>query len=118
LHIAARYADGWNVPFVSPEQFAHKIEVLDQHCSDVGRAPGDIRRAVNVGLAFTEESLVQQFGNIADLVRGGVLSGSDDQIIDRIGQYVDAGADQVNLALRAPFDLASLEKFSAALQLA
>ena len=24
LRIAARYADGWNVPFVSPETFAHK----------------------------------------------------------------------------------------------
>ena len=118
LKIAARYADGWNVPFVTPEQFAHKNAVLDDHCAAVGREPGDVRRAVNVGLAFTEESLQQQFGAIADNVRGGVLSGSDEEIIDRIGQYVEAGADQVNLALRAPFDLESLEKFSAALHLA
>ncbi|MEZ5273844.1 MAG: TIGR03560 family F420-dependent LLM class oxidoreductase [Ilumatobacteraceae bacterium] len=118
LRIAARYADGWNVPFVTPEQFAHKNGVLDDHCAAVGRTPGDIRRAVNVGLAFTEESLQQQFGAIANNVRGGVLSGSDQEIIDRIGQYVDAGADQVNIALRAPFDLVSLEKFAAALHLA
>ena len=118
LRIAARYADGWNVPFVTPEQFAHKVEVLDGHCADAGRDPTEIRRAVNVGLAFSEESLVQQFGNIADFVRGGVLTGSDDEIIDRIGQYVDAGAEQVNIALRAPFDLDSLERFSAALGLA
>ena len=38
-------------------------------------------------------------------------------IVDRIGQYVAAGADQVNIALRAPSDLDSLERFSAALQL-
>lgn len=118
LRIAARYADGWNVPFVTPEQFAHKNGVLDDHCAAVGRTPGDIRRAVNVGLAFTEESLQQQFGAIANNVRGGVLSGSDQEIIDRIGQYVDAGADQVNIALRAPFDLVSLEKFAGALHLA
>lgn len=118
LRIAARYADGWNVPFVTPEQFAHKNGVLDDHCAAVGRAPGDIRRAVNVGLAFTEESLQQQFGAIANNVRGGVLSGSDQEIIDRIGQYVEAGADQVNIALRAPFDLVSLEKFAGALHLA
>jgi len=45
------------------------------------------------------------------------LKGSDDEIVDRIGQYVEAGADQVNLALRAPFDLDALERFSAALKL-
>ena len=73
--------------------------------------------AINVGLAFTEESLVQQFGKIADFVRPGVLSGSDEQILDRIGNYVEAGADQVNIALRAPFDLESLARFAGLLHL-
>jgi F420-dependent oxidoreductase-like protein len=118
LKIAARHADGWNVPFITPEQFAHKNVVLNEHCDREDRDPADIKRAINVGLAFTDESLVQQFGNIADLVRGGVLSGGDQEMIDRIGQYVDAGADQVNIALRAPFDIESLERFSALLGLA
>jgi F420-dependent oxidoreductase-like protein len=117
LSIAAKYADGWNVPFVAPEVFAHKSDVLDQHCATVGRDPSDIKRAINVGLAFTEESLLSQFGAIADFVRPGVLSGSDEQILDTIGKYVEAGADQVNLALRAPFDLDALERFSAMLHL-
>ena len=39
LRIAARHADGWNVPFVTPEQFAHKCAVLDRHCAAVGREP-------------------------------------------------------------------------------
>jgi alkanesulfonate monooxygenase SsuD/methylene tetrahydromethanopterin reductase-like flavin-dependent oxidoreductase (luciferase family) len=103
---------------VSPEQFAHKNAVLDQHCDTVGRNPRAVRRAINVGLAYTEDSLVQQFGQIANFVRGGVLSGSDDEIVDKIGQYVEAGADQVNIALRAPFDLEAVERFSALLQLA
>lgn len=117
LKIAAKYSDGWNVPFVSPEQFAHKNSVLDEHCDAVGRPRREVRRAVNVGLAYTDESLRQQFGAIAEMVRPGVLTGSDQQVIDRIGEYVAAGADQVNIALRAPFDLSSLEKLSAALQL-
>lgn len=118
LRIAARHADGWNVPFISPEQFAHKNAILDQHCDAAERDGTEIKRAVNLGLAFTDESLVQQFGQIAEFVRPGVLSGSDEQIIDRIGRYVDAGADQVNIALRAPFDLESLERFSVMLGLA
>lgn len=117
LKIAAKYADGWNVPFIAPEAFAHKCAVLDQHCADVGRDPSEIKRAVNLGLAYTDESLRQQFGALADLVRPGVLSGSDDEIVDRIGQYVDAGADQVNIALRAPFQLDPIERFAAALHL-
>lgn len=117
LKIAARYADGWNVPFIDAATFGRKCQVLDDHCAAVGRDPGDIKRAVNVGLAFSEESLQAQFGAISDFVRPGVLSGSDEQIIDTIGRYVDAGADQVNIALRAPFDLESLERFSAALHL-
>ncbi len=118
LRIAARHADGWNVPFISPEQFGHKVEVLDRHCAEVGRDPRSIKRAVNVGLAWTEDSLHHQFGAIAEFVRPGVLTGSDEQVLDSIGRYVDAGADQVNIALRAPFDLDALERLSGALQLA
>lgn len=117
LKIAARHADGWNVPFISPEALAHKNAVLDQHCETVGRDPKEIKRAINVGLAYDEASLQQQFGAISDLVRPGVLSGSDDEIMQRIGDYVEAGADQVNIALRAPFNLEAAQRFSAALQL-
>lgn len=117
LRIAARYADGWNIPFVSPEKFAQKLAVLHQHCADVGRDPSEIRCAVNVGLAWTKDSLKAQFGRLARAVQPGVLSGSDDEVIDRINQYVEAGADQVNLALRAPFDVEALDRFSTALGL-
>jgi alkanesulfonate monooxygenase SsuD/methylene tetrahydromethanopterin reductase-like flavin-dependent oxidoreductase (luciferase family) len=115
LRIAARYADGWNVPFVDPPTFAHKRGVLHDHCGAVGRDPAEIRCAVNVGLAFTDESLRQQFGNIAEFVRPGVLTGSDEQVVDRIGEYVAAGADQVNIALRAPVDLPAVERLAGAL---
>jgi F420-dependent oxidoreductase-like protein len=114
LRIAARYADGWNVPFISPEEFARKRGVLHQHCDDVGRDPAEIRCTVNVGMAFTEESITQQFGRIKDVVRPGVLFGSEEQILDRAGQYVDAGAEQINIAVRTPFDPDALERFAKA----
>lgn len=117
LLTAARHADGWNIPFVAPETFAHKCAVLDNHCATIGRPPGEIRRAVNLGLAWDDDSLRSQFGAIADFVRPGVLGGSDQAVVERIGAYVESGADQVNLAVRAPFDLDSLERFAAALGL-
>lgn len=118
LLTAARYADGWNIPFIAPATFAHKRAVLHRHCDAVGRDPAEIRCAVNVGIAWSEESLVHQFGRLAELVRPGVLTGSPQQVVDRIGEYREAGADQINLALRAPFHVDDLEQFSDLLGLA
>jgi alkanesulfonate monooxygenase SsuD/methylene tetrahydromethanopterin reductase-like flavin-dependent oxidoreductase (luciferase family) len=98
--------------------FAHKRNVLHTYCAAVGRNPGEIRCAVNVGIAHDEANLKQQFGGIAEFVRPGVLTGSDEEMLDLIGRYVEAGADQLNISLRAPFDMELLERFSAALKLA
>lgn len=104
LRVAARFADGWNVPFVDVATFAHKSAVLDRHCEEAGRDPAEIRRAVNLALAWSEESLARQFGNLAAAVRPAVLTGSEQEVVDRIGAYVAAGANQVNIAVRAPYD--------------
>ena len=114
LRIAARYADGWNVPFISPADFAHKREVLARHCEAVGRDPGEIKTTINVGLAWREEDMRPQFGHISEFVRPGVLHGGEGEqaVVDRIGEYVDAGAQQINIAMRAPFDVEGLERLA------
>lgn len=114
LVIAARYADGWNIPFVAPEVFAHKRAVLEAHCADVGRDPAAILCAVNVGAAADLPSLEAQFGAMTDYARPGCLVGSPDEMVDQIGAYVEAGADQVNIALRAPWDLEILDHLAEA----
>lgn len=118
LRIAARHADGWNVPFIAPDTYARKVAVLHRHCEDVGRDPSDIRLSVNVGMAWREEDLHAQFGNIAEFVRPGVLTGSEQEVADRVGAYVEAGAQQINIAMRAPWDVEGLERLAEALHLA
>jgi F420-dependent oxidoreductase-like protein len=113
LRIAAQHADGWNIPYVAPETFAHKCRVLDEHCARVGREPSEIMRTVNVGLARSEEELVAQFGALAEGARPGVLMGSEQEMIDAVGRFAAAGAQQINLTLRAPFDRDGLEFFAA-----
>jgi F420-dependent oxidoreductase-like protein len=113
LRTAARYADGWNVPFIAPEDYARKVGVLDHHCEGASRDPAEITRSVNVGLAFSDEALHAQFGNIAEFVRPGVLTGSVNEMVDRVGQYRDAGAEWLILAMRAPFDTEGLDRFAA-----
>ena len=41
LRLVAQYADACNI-FGSPEEIAHKMDVLRRHCDDVGRDPGEI----------------------------------------------------------------------------
>jgi len=112
LRIAAQYADGWNVPFIAPEEWERKARVLDEHCAAVGRDRGEIVKTVNVGMAFTDEELKRQFGPMSDYVKPGVLSGSVQEMVDKVGAYVAAGAQWVILAMRAPFDRDGLERFA------
>jgi len=113
LRLAARHADGWNIPFITPDAYRHKAEVLEAHCDREGRDPTTIERSVNLTLAWTEEDLRARFGGMADWIRPSALTGSTAEIVDRVGAYRDAGAQWVNLALRAPFDTESVDRFAA-----
>ena len=112
LKLVAKYADGWNVPFVAPDVYAHKSRVLERHCEAVGRDASEIERTVNLALAWKDEDLEVQFGGMAAMVRPNVLIGSTQEVVDRVGEYADAGCAQLNLALRAPFDVDGLDRFA------
>jgi alkanesulfonate monooxygenase SsuD/methylene tetrahydromethanopterin reductase-like flavin-dependent oxidoreductase (luciferase family) len=120
LRIVAQRADGWNVPFISPEVFAQKNAVLTQWCERVGREPAAVMRTINLGLALApdeagarrkREALDEQFGAMMSFLEPGMLIGTPEQVIDRVAAYRDAGAERINIALRAPFDLEGLALF-------
>jgi alkanesulfonate monooxygenase SsuD/methylene tetrahydromethanopterin reductase-like flavin-dependent oxidoreductase (luciferase family) len=120
LRIVARHADGWNVPFLAPEQYAQRNATLDAWCERERRDPRAIVRTINLGLAIgedeararrQEEKLTLMFGALTDWVRPGHLIGTPRQVIDRLGEYQRAGAEWVILALRAPFDWDGLGLF-------
>jgi alkanesulfonate monooxygenase SsuD/methylene tetrahydromethanopterin reductase-like flavin-dependent oxidoreductase (luciferase family) len=113
--IVARHGDGWNVPFVAADVLAHKRRVLDDHCGAEGRDPGEVQIAVNVVFCDDEASLAAQFGPLAEIVRAGAVVGSSvDEATDALGRYLAAGADRVNVALRAPWDDGALDRAAVA----
>jgi alkanesulfonate monooxygenase SsuD/methylene tetrahydromethanopterin reductase-like flavin-dependent oxidoreductase (luciferase family) len=113
--IVARHGDGWNVPFVAPDVLAHKRRVLDDHCGAEGRDPGEVELAVNVAFCDDETSLAAQFGPVAEVARPGAVVGTSvDEATDVLGRYLAAGADRVNVALRAPWDAGALDRAAAA----
>jgi alkanesulfonate monooxygenase SsuD/methylene tetrahydromethanopterin reductase-like flavin-dependent oxidoreductase (luciferase family) len=113
--IVAEHADGWNVPFVDPDTLARKRKVLAEHCHAVGRDPAEVRVGVNVAFSEDEASLAAQFGPRADAIRPSAVVGSSvDQAQDAIGRYLEAGADDVNVAVRAPWSPGAIERAAAA----
>lgn len=120
LRMAAKYADGWNVPFIGPELFTQKNQVLTHWCEKEQRDPRAILRTVNLGLAIgrneaeaqkKRDGLKVQFGGALSFMEPGMLIGTPQHVIDRIGQYVRSGAEWIILALRAPFDVEGLQVF-------
>lgn len=49
LRLVARYADACNLFATDPAGVAHKLEVLDRHCEDVGRDPAEVTRTMITG---------------------------------------------------------------------
>ncbi len=120
LRIVARHADGWNVPFIAPDVFAAKSAVLTEWCEREGRDPGAVMRTINLGLALAEDeagarrkraALDEQFGAMMSFLEPGMLIGTPAEVVDRVAAYRDAGAERINLALRAPFDLDAVALF-------
>ena len=58
--------------------------------------------------AAERERFRAQYGERA----GGQLFGTASKVVDRIGEYADAGAQGLNIALRAPFNFEALQAFA------
>jgi len=112
IPLAAASGDGWNIAMPTIEDFAHKNALVTAHAEAVGRNPVGIERTVSLGLCFDESRLAERFGARWEILRPAVLCGTTQQVVDKVGAYVEAGADTVILSLRQPFDADEIRRFS------
>lgn len=112
IPMAARLGDGWNIPMATAEDFARKNSILDDAIASAGRDATEVERSVGVGLCWDASLLVERFGERAEILRPSILTGSTEQVIDRIGSYAAAGADWIFLSTRAPFAAGDIERFA------
>lgn len=102
LRIAAEYADCTNFDG-TPEGFAHKSQVLADHCRDIGRDFGEITRSANYNVVIgRDESEVSErldfFENL--LVRGGLDAQRAQMMRDNLAAQPATGTpDQIASAL-------------------
>ncbi|MEX2228480.1 MAG: TIGR03560 family F420-dependent LLM class oxidoreductase [Dehalococcoidia bacterium] len=115
LRIAARYADGWNVPYINVEEFERLNGVLDMWCEREDRDPATIERSVNLHMHMG--------ANDADAARitearggaraaAGAVSGTAQRAIETIKAYEEAGASRVSIAIRPPVEWDALRAFA------
>jgi alkanesulfonate monooxygenase SsuD/methylene tetrahydromethanopterin reductase-like flavin-dependent oxidoreductase (luciferase family) len=102
--LAARYADGFSLPYMSPELVADRLQRLRSACEHIGREPNALDSSVNVGFFMGADTA-------RDVPPGGALVGSPQRVIDRIGEYERAGIRGLNIGIRAPIDWDALEEF-------
>jgi F420-dependent oxidoreductase-like protein len=93
LRVVAKHADEWNAPAASADEYRRLSGILEEHCSDVGRDPGEIRRSV------------QQF-----------IFTNDDETISalpsQLEELEDAGVQHVVLSFYSPPSREILEKLA------
>lgn len=68
LRAVARYAQHWNVPGGTVEDFLRKREVLYKHCADIGRDPAEITTSTHLRLGKDGDmgALVEQAAAFAE----------------------------------------------------
>ncbi len=120
LKIVADRADGWNAAYLAADEFARLNTVLDHWCEEADREPGSVRRGVNLlfnlatgqsQMKAEKERMQNDWGKMASRIEGGALLCTPDQAVDRIMEYVNAGATDVNVALRAPWNEEALDAY-------
>ena len=93
LRIAARWADEWNV-WGTPDVLRHKGEVLERHCTDVGRDPASIAHSAQALLYLsTDEAWLAQKRSAP--VGTATLIGTPAQVVEQVAAYRDAGVDEL-----------------------
>jgi F420-dependent oxidoreductase-like protein len=90
LRVVAEYADVWNAAGGEPAEVQRLSGVLDRHCADVGRDPGEIRRSVQFRFDGEAESALRT-------VQSYVAVGVDDVIVmlmsGRAQEHAEAAAE-------------------------
>jgi probable F420-dependent oxidoreductase len=87
LRVAATRGDIWHA-WVDPDELRSKNRAIDEACHDVGRAPTSLQRATGGTVALLSSAADPPAAEPPD------VSGSVDEVVDRLLAYRRAGADE------------------------
>ena len=94
------------------------MEQLEIACDKTGAGtPAGITRSVNLHFLMAcrrgpvPKRRENDWKKMAPDRRQGALTGTAQEVIDRIGEYMEAGAEGLNIAFRAPIDWEAFEAY-------
>lgn len=120
LRIVAEQADGWDMDMLPLGVYAHKLDILAQHCERVGRDPTTVRKMIHFAGVIAEnertaqqraEALAQQWNTSVSELRGRVLMGTPEQAAEQLMAYSERGVEHFVLSLAAPYDMKMVELY-------
>jgi alkanesulfonate monooxygenase SsuD/methylene tetrahydromethanopterin reductase-like flavin-dependent oxidoreductase (luciferase family) len=113
LRVVARYADWWNIPGGSLENYARKLDVLRQHCQAVGRDYDSIVKTWSpeaIALAATEAE-ARRIAASSPYKRD-VIVGTPAQVAQELQAFVDLGVERLIVRLIDFPNLTGLDLFT------
>lgn len=120
LRTLAKYGDIWNLDGfsvgsenarshggMSLELYKHKIDVINRHCEEVGRDPSEIKYTISMPTKLSNnQTEVDEF---IQKVGPGTVAGNAEYIVDRVGEFIDAGVDEIMFSPR-PSDSEAIQR--------
>lgn len=121
LKLVAQWAQGCNVGGGNPDVVRQKLGVLRGHCDTLGRDYDSIVHSTGFGVflledgADPEKATAQARGSTSfEEYSKGTFVGTKAQVIDRVTQIAEAGADYLITSFpRVAYDHTMLERFAA-----
>lgn len=129
LRMVARFADEWNATASNLEDYRHKVEVLERHCSEIGRDSSTIARSMMLGhiIGADDAELRERARRIQSVVPSmqglpveevlqrmrdrGWLVGTPDEIVEAIRARAAAGVSRIMLQTHDQDDMDAIELF-------
>jgi F420-dependent oxidoreductase-like protein len=111
LRTVARRADAWNTSGTI-EEVASKLDILAEHCVDVGRDMGTIEKSVSFPMILRDEAAdaavayaaLMEANGVTDVGNVPLLLCSPDEAANRLQPYADLGFTTVIVRMPAPYD--------------
>ncbi len=116
--LAARFADEFNVAFVSPQEAAQRYAAVDQACHEIGRASPPVYSAAVTVCCGRDDAEVRRRADaigrdVATLRQQGGVAGTPGEVAEQLRAYRKAGAERAFLQVLDLSDLDHLDLLAA-----
>ncbi len=120
LRLVAELADGWNCPANHAQEYDHKLKVLENHCSEVGRDINDVATSQQTVCVIARDGAElktklekgqRRYGFFGDIASFGIV-GTPDQCIEKILENEKKGIRKYTIFFSDPMNHDTLRLFA------